>query len=178
MDDIFSGMDSHTVEHISRRIFSQQGLLRQQGMTVVLVTSTCKYQYCRPKLISDMVDKLLPLANIIVVLEGGQITGAGNADSIQSNHDFLSQVQVRVQENDENWEETELAADKSKPQIQVIHGPPTDLADRDPSRRNGDFSVYRYYAEASGRRAVISFLSFMLLWAFCGQFPSKRVILA
>ena len=126
-------------------------------------------------LYSDVVDKLLPWANTIVVLEGGQITGAGSADSIQSNHDFLSRVHM-IQHKDEIEKEAELAISHSKPKREVVEDLPADLAERDPSRRNGDFSVYRYYAEACSHRPVILFLSFMLLWAFCCQFPSKGTI--
>lgn len=110
-----------------------------------------------------MADKLLFWADTIVVLEAGRITGAGDADSIRSNHDFLSQIQIRIQDKNETAVETEAATDQSKSQTGETRGLSLELAERDPSRRNGDFSVYRYYVEACGYLAVILFLFFMLL---------------
>jgi ATP-binding cassette subfamily C (CFTR/MRP) protein 1 len=36
MDDVFSGMDAHTAEFVSRQLLCKRGLLRRQGTTVIL----------------------------------------------------------------------------------------------------------------------------------------------
>lgn len=38
LDDVFSGMDAHTVNLVSRRLLGNDGLLRKRGRTVVLAT--------------------------------------------------------------------------------------------------------------------------------------------
>lgn len=38
MDDVFSGMDAHTSEFVSRHLLGKRGLLRRPGMTVILAT--------------------------------------------------------------------------------------------------------------------------------------------
>lgn len=43
----------------------------------------------------------------------------------------------------------------------------------DLNRQQGYFSVYSYYASASGRLTFISYLIFALFWAFCREFTSK-----
>jgi len=38
LDDVFSGMDAHTVDLVSRLLLGNDGLFRKRGTTVVLAT--------------------------------------------------------------------------------------------------------------------------------------------
>lgn len=38
LDDVFSGMDSHTVDHVSSRLLGSDGFLRNNQATVVIAT--------------------------------------------------------------------------------------------------------------------------------------------
>lgn len=53
----------------------------------------------------------------------------------------------------------------------------TELLDHesltDHTRQNGDFSVYAYYASASGRISLLISLGLTICWSFCREFPSQ-----
>lgn len=49
------------------------------------------------------------------------------------------------------------------------------LAEDDPSRQLGDWSVYKYYFRSIGPNATIIFLVFASGWAFLNAFPSKFI---
>ena len=38
LDDVFSGLDADTEEHIFNKVFGPEGMLRRLGTTVILVT--------------------------------------------------------------------------------------------------------------------------------------------
>ena len=46
-------------------------------------------------------------------------------------------------------------------------------APSDPTRRNGDLSVYTYYVKAGGRTTVVFSLVLIIAWSFCREFSSK-----
>ncbi|KAJ4858374.1 ABC transporter domain-containing protein [Trichoderma breve] len=63
LDDVFSGMDAHTIDVVSSRLFGRVGLLRRQRATVIFSTHH---------------RKLMALSDIIIVLENGKLTTNGD----------------------------------------------------------------------------------------------------
>lgn len=42
-DDVLSGLDSKTLNHVFHAVFGKDGLLRQSQTTVLLATHSCMY---------------------------------------------------------------------------------------------------------------------------------------
>lgn len=52
LDDVFSGMDAHTVDVVSPRLFGHRGLLRKQQATVILTTHHRTEDFSSPENLS------------------------------------------------------------------------------------------------------------------------------
>ncbi|SPJ78215.1 uncharacterized protein FTOL_06604 [Fusarium torulosum] len=68
MDDVFSGMDAHTAEFVSRQLLGKRGLLRRQGTTVILATHS---------------EDLMALADVLIILNGERIDGIGSPEALR-----------------------------------------------------------------------------------------------
>lgn len=120
-------------------------------------------------------DKLLPFADNIIVLDKGKVLTNGSLESLKQSYGNVSVL---------NGIGTQMPEDLEK--SDAYNSPPSqnnrlaseaaavlDASLHDHKRQLGDFSVYRYYADVSGHQAVLFFLIFMILWAICGEFPSR-----
>lgn len=157
LDDIFSGMDSNTIDIVSHRLFGRQGLFRRNLTTVVLATHT---------------DKLLAFADKIIVLDSGSVLEAGSLESLTSSGGYLNSFNPKMLVDFDESDTYDISSATRSDLRTVVQSNPDETL-HDPKRQSGDVSVYRYYAAVSGHKAVLLFLVFMVLWAFCGEFPSK-----
>lgn len=149
IDDSFSGLDAETEERIFIRLFGKQGLLRQLGTTVILVTHAVHR---------------LPYANHIIALnaQGGiaeqgtfeQLRGSGGyVEGLATKHKFDSGALSNVEEIIQN-----ASADNAAESAEIvkIEGKEDELA-----RSEGELSTYKYYFASIGWSR--SFLSLFLL---------------
>jgi len=119
------------------------------------------------------IDKLLPFADNIIVLEDGRILESGSLQSLQASDGYIEKLSLTILDDAENADTYHPLSAQADESAQVETPGSFDEVLHDPCRQNGDFSVYRYYTDVSGHRPIILFLLFMLLWSFCGEFPSK-----
>ncbi|KAJ5737499.1 uncharacterized protein N7483_002624 [Penicillium malachiteum] len=159
LDDVFCGVDAHNINLISNGLFSQHGYFRSAGITVLLVTHT---------------EPLLQHADEIIVLEDGRIVDTGSYEAIirrkpdistkaltntnQVREDGVFQVAERENENQKRAPNTAPPASPSTPKT------------TDHTKRNGAWSVYKYYYDSAGFTPFAFFLFFTLIEAFCSNF--------
>ncbi|KAJ5939096.1 ABC transporter [Penicillium verhagenii] len=173
LDDVFSGMDGHTTQSISNRLFSHEtGLLRKNKTTVILATHN---------------DKILSLADTIIALDGGKVVNVGSPTSVQINNkisrDILLSGTDHLEENidsdelDEIVNESDIIATTSRSpyeeQSNAVSAEDSQFSPlQDTRRKNGESSVYSYYLASSGYIAVGLYTISMALWVFCIEFST------
>ena len=69
LDDILSGLDTTTEEHVFRQVFGPEGLLKRRRSTVVLCTHSVRY---------------LPAADYIIALGDGTVVERGSFDELMT----------------------------------------------------------------------------------------------
>ncbi|KAL4991624.1 P-loop containing nucleoside triphosphate hydrolase protein [Aspergillus falconensis] len=164
LDDIFSGIDTAATETISRNLFGDQGLFRQIQCTIVLATHS---------------PFLLRYADEVVVLADGCVVETGNLASLQSSSTYIQGLQTKLPTSSVSSEKTDTLADAKVSDYQSEYKSEkfeaAEFLERqpdDPARQVGDWSVYGYYASASGRTIVALCLGFVMAWSFCREFPT------
>ncbi|KAK9772947.1 hypothetical protein SCAR479_10457 [Seiridium cardinale] len=159
LDDVFSGMDAHTISHVAGQLFGRQGLLRTQPKTVVLATHN---------------DILMALADTIITLDSGTIVETGTPDTLPKSNGHVSNLGLSL----EPKEVTESQSDVTQIQVQQEQSrttaefvAQTDELLNDVQRKDGDLSVYSYYLASSGYLSVAIFTACVAAWVFCTEFP-------
>lgn len=117
---------------------------------------------------------LLQYADNVIALEDGHILETGSLDSVKSPSSCIQELKTASATSSINRSgitpsekvEPSLLPDKKDEDF-----PEDELDNQDSygdlNRQQGYFSVYSYYASASGRLTFISYLIFALFWAFC-----------
>ncbi|KAJ5794580.1 ABC transporter [Penicillium paradoxum] len=156
LDDALSGLDRRTERQVFNQVFGKEGLLRQLGSTVVLVTHA---------------NYLLPGADQIIVLgREGNIDSQGTFQSLRTTNGFVQKLSIEEYTATNDNGETGTTSALST-QDDLVRAAETDLKDR----QTGEWSVYVYYLHAAGKMNFILFLIFVLLVAFCYNFPNLWV---
>ncbi|KAL4734230.1 P-loop containing nucleoside triphosphate hydrolase protein [Aspergillus similis] len=162
LDDVFSGIDATTAEHIASHLFGSGGLLRKMQATVVLATHS---------------RFLLQHADNIVVLANGGIVATGTFQNLKASNAFLQDMETSLP----NLSPIDVQYEKEtvSPFRDSDGYDDTDEAEshheregENLSRQQGDLSIYAYYASASGRTTVAWCLVGALIWAVCGEFAT------
>lgn len=162
LDDVFSGIDAAATESIAHNLFGKSGLFRQSQTTIVLATHS---------------GFLLQYADNVVVLVDGRIVDTGSLQSLQASNTYIQGLNIASPTPHVTKESNEMPLTPSDSGSQtkneeleaelIDHESSTDL-----TRQTGDFSVYAYYASASGLTSVLISLVLALLWSFCREFPT------
>ena len=145
LDDVFSGVDADTEEHIFRRLFSKSGLLRRNGTTVILVTHAVSR---------------LPYADWVVVLDKkGTISEQGTYYNLREHGAYVANLAVRFKQTatgafDQLAEAKKPAADSAEANEEE---PANSLA-----RKTGDWDTYKHYFAAAGWKSTMS----VFVWSF------------
>ncbi|PYH87605.1 P-loop containing nucleoside triphosphate hydrolase protein [Aspergillus ellipticus CBS 707.79] len=129
LDDVLSALDAQTETRIVDRLLGTNGLLRNIGTTVFLITHTTQH---------------FPLADYIVVLNEGQVSEQGTWDQLRAQSGYISNVILheadrRVQEEGmEDGAEVKSSA-STEPERSM-----------DRVRQKGDTALYSYYFSSMG----------------------------
>jgi ATP-binding cassette, subfamily C (CFTR/MRP), member 1 len=151
-DDILSGLDADTEEHVFQRVFGQDGLIRRRNATSVLCTHTVRH---------------LPSADHIIALgRDGIIVEQGTFDKLMANHDYVHSLGFKAVEASRQIPSDTLMEAKSVlvQQVPMDLVPSIALDERD--RMMGDRTVYRYYLASLGKISITAFLVFGFGWGF------------
>ncbi|EED18573.1 ATP-binding cassette transporter, putative [Talaromyces stipitatus ATCC 10500] len=140
LDDIFSGLDADTEERIFARLFSQQGLFRKLGSTVLLVTHA--------------VHRLSYADLIIAMTADGSIAEQGSFDLLKASAGYVAMLEAQYKAEKAEEEDTKqnqngahTTAIEEEKEEQIIQQESTELhiAQEDLTRQSGDLSLYAYY---------------------------------
>ncbi|KAF2715991.1 putative ABC transporter [Polychaeton citri CBS 116435] len=150
MDDILSGLDSQTKSLICKNVLGKTGLLEKHGKTRILVT----HSYAL--LDADQVIQLSMGGPTLVVTKPSK---ALQRFESRDNSDIVDEVN-----KDDAEPDLELG-----PKAHLI--PSSDESEiKGSPRRNGDWTIYRYYFSASGWLHLLGFTFVGAVFAFCQSF--------
>ncbi|KAH8682050.1 ABC transporter [Xylariales sp. PMI_506] len=164
LDDVFSGMDTHTVESISQRLLSKDGYFRKNNTTVILATHS---------------HKLMGMADSILVLANGRIIEAGAPQTLMANDGYVATLGLKLSDDEleaEPKEQDGLSQTISRIETAIEESMAAQVADLkeedDLTRKSGNFGVYKYYFDSAGLMLVILFVACIATWIFCSEFPT------
>ncbi|KAF5625992.1 multidrug resistance-associated 1 [Fusarium sp. NRRL 52700] len=138
LDDVFSGQDASTEEHIYRMLFSQSGLLREFGTTVICVTN----------------------ANHVVALsEQGTIQHQGTFEQLKNDTDYFSGLHLRQNGAPKEDNDSTKANDK-------LTSAPQGLEEETESanRALGELATYGYYFNTVPKWHVLLLVTLTVLF--------------
>ena len=150
-DDVLSGLDAVTKDHVFKGVFGPGGLLQQNACTVVFCTHD--------------VD-LLPKADHIIALgTDGQIVESGSFVKLARSPGYIGSLSVRKKQKS-----------SVDGRIHETVGVPSDLAfkddnqaevkaSEDKSRRLGDTAIYKYFFRRIGLWRLLVFAFYQSGWA-------------
>lgn len=150
LDNVLSGLDRKTEEHVFRKVIGAGGLLSKLGATVILCTQAAH---------------ILTMADHVVVLGNGTIVEEGSLSDLRCSVDLNPQfAQI---ENNPATGTTSQAGRSSKLDVPPItsHNSAADI-----SRQQGDFSAYKTYFSRLGKASVGVFFVSGLVFAFLYNF--------
>ncbi|KAK1675658.1 P-loop containing nucleoside triphosphate hydrolase protein [Colletotrichum godetiae] len=158
LDDVLSGLDATTEEHVFSRVFGNAGIVRQRRITAVLCTHSVRH---------------LPLADHIIALGVDcTVVEQGSFADLQTNGKYVQSL--KIQEAETTPEEKSEAANQPEeaPLAQTVTQV-SDLAEEpDKARQLGDVAVYRHYFGSMARWVIAVFVFWCCAYAFCMNFPT------
>ena len=165
LDDVLSGLDMDTEQRVFHRLLGQDGLLRRQGATTIVASSS---------------SKRLPFADHIVVLnEKGRITEQGSFRELNILGGYVSSFELQpadwaVRSTEMTNLDQVLAMATTNKIVYPTLPPskePATTTEFEANKRTGDLAIYSYYAKSVGLFAVIVFIVAMCSYVFCISFP-------
>ncbi|KAK2853332.1 hypothetical protein FQN49_005174 [Arthroderma sp. PD_2] len=155
LDDVLSGIDAATENHIFHHLLGEEGLLRRLGTTVIITSSS---------------PKRIPYADHIVALDAeGRIAEQGKFDELNASGGYVSTFNLPSPD----WlfkPEPESPLPKA---VVTTDVPQTsDELEAAANRRMGDMAIYLYYARSIGWPTTIVFMFFISAFVFCISFPT------
>lgn len=167
LDDVFSGLDKDTEEHIFKKLFSRSGPLRKMGTTVIMVTHAVHR---------------LPHADMIVSIgQEGRVTEQGNYHTLLGSDGYVHSLEANIkqhgaQQQDEGEEEASPAAGSLfKARSATVNADVEDSEARDLIRRTGEWSTYKHWFKSCGYVASILSVIEAFLWMGAVQTPGVLV---
>lgn len=111
------------------------------------------------------------LANHVIALDGGRTIETAQTDELLQGGSYVSTLGL-LPPPEHAIEETPEANVDSNDSPEVLKAPTESDDDNDVRRKNGDFSVYKYYITSSGYGVFAANMFFMAIWIFCTEFSS------
>ncbi|PVH82064.1 P-loop containing nucleoside triphosphate hydrolase protein [Cadophora sp. DSE1049] len=157
-DDILSGLDADTEEHVFNKVFSPTGLIRQKKATAVLCTHSVRH---------------LPSADHIVALGAdGRVVQQGTFQELMSNQSgYVYSLGVKEHKKESSNHSVSPAKDSAtfvSQQPQVLAAVSSPEGDQD--RILGDATVYRHYFSRVNPWNIAAMVTLSLGWGFFCNF--------
>lgn len=155
LDDVFSGLDAETEDHVFTRLFGAEGLLRQMGTTVLLVTHA--------------VHRLSFSDHVVSLDSSGHISEQGSFAQLKTSGGYVQNLTTKLRTNSDSGvkEQPELAtlnAPAFKIEVNEHEAQAEEL-----NRQTGDFSVYKYYFASIGWKRTLVFSMFVVLYGVASK---------
>jgi ATP-binding cassette, subfamily C (CFTR/MRP), member 1 len=112
----------------------------------------------------------------IITIEDGKIAECGSLASLLETDGYVSRLEGPLSRREDVTEQLGTVASMITPDGTEI--PKEADKERGQSlvdirRKNGDFSVYKYYLDSSGNTAVAFYVVFIASWIIFTEFPGK-----
>ncbi|KAM0544993.1 hypothetical protein ACHAPJ_011574 [Fusarium lateritium] len=150
LDDVTSALDGHTMSSLITNLFSENGVVRSQGMSVVVATHSVQ---------------ILRLANQVLLMNhDGQVIDSGSYEELVTRQEYFAKHQTANSSQPSSSEE-ELPAivrelETSREEYEARLQTKVD----DLRRKEGDWKSFTYYLGAMG---WLSFIIFVAGMAIC-----------
>lgn len=166
LDDVFSGLDKDTEEHIFKKLFNKSGPLRRMGTTVIMVTHA--------------VHRLSHADMILSVGEKGQITERGSLSTLLQGSGYVRSLNLNAKRRDHGQDESHAAETEDNSPLLKTRSAlnTTDVEDdeaRDLIRRTGEWSSYKHWFKSCGYVSSLLSLVEASLWMVAVQTPGVLV---
>lgn len=131
LDDIFSGLDADTEEHVFKSLFARGGLFRRLGTTVLLATHA--------------VHRLSYADHIVAMESDGSVAEQGTLEELKAGGGYVTllNAQYKDQANHEIDPQQQRATKLALADSDQGNG--IDTVEEDLTRQDGDFALYLYY---------------------------------
>ncbi|EFX02174.1 ABC multidrug transporter [Grosmannia clavigera kw1407] len=146
LDDVFSGLDADTEEHIFARLFSRQGGLfrnRQPGATKTMTTVL---------LVTHAVHRLAYADHVIAMAPDGTIAEQGTLGQLEKAGGYVASLKARQRGQEGEETDGKVRADQNRTDKQAAPGivmaeesEGGHMLDESDHRSTGDFSLYMYF---------------------------------
>ncbi|KAM0429988.1 hypothetical protein ACHAPT_005994 [Fusarium lateritium] len=129
LDDVFAGQDAATEEHIHRTLFSEGGLFREMGTTIVCVTNA--------------IHRLVHADHVIALSEQGFILHQGTFEQLKTDTAYFKGL--HFEQNGSATDNNDAIA--KGPGQSTASGPPAPVEEGQASvgQGLGEFATYGYY---------------------------------
>ncbi|KAL4976783.1 P-loop containing nucleoside triphosphate hydrolase protein [Aspergillus desertorum] len=155
LDDVFSGLDTETENHIFHHLLGDHGLLRSLNATVLFASSSVNR---------------VPFADHVIVLDRhGYIAEQGSFSALNATGGYISSFALNRAGADIK------ASAKNKSGGLNAQANTTRKAfdiELESYRGNGDMSIYLYYVQSVGWLPTMAFAVAITGFVFCISFPS------
>ncbi|KAG9235150.1 hypothetical protein BJ875DRAFT_495249 [Amylocarpus encephaloides] len=148
LDDVLSGLDPTTEDHVFNSLLGSEGIWRASGATVILTTNNIHR---------------LPYADHIIVLgEDGKLVQQGSLTELNSSAGYVQGLEIQCLDGFETAKKHEAA----QPALPLANSPHETLQ-QEGDRRTGDSTIYYYYARVLGIKKSIGFVAALCCYVFC-----------
>ncbi|KAF4435232.1 multidrug resistance [Fusarium acutatum] len=149
-DDVLSGLDARTTDHVFRHVFGRDGMLRRRGATAILCTHNPRH--------SEAADHTIRISSNGEVAEEKPTANT----NVLPNSDPVS-----------DSEPTSTEALESAQEPAPSHSPPAVAmtAEEAAARKLGDTSVFGYYIRTIGLIPILAFTFACVCNGFLNNFP-------
>ncbi|KAI8633154.1 putative ABC transporter [Xylariaceae sp. FL1651] len=145
-DDILSGLDVRTKQHVFDQVFGPKGLCKAEGLTAVLVTHETK---------------LIPHADEITVMYEGKVAEHGTFSQLNSQDGYVGSL---------NLEQRETELPQTLPAALQSDNTAIDDLREIFNKKTSDWAVYKYYFKSIGWLASLTTLITAISYAFGFEF--------
>ncbi|CZR62077.1 related to multidrug resistance protein [Phialocephala subalpina] len=159
LDDVFSGLDAETEDHICINLLGKEGLFRQMGTTVLFATHA--------------VQRLSYADHIIALSLTGQIVEQGPFEQLKSAGGYVQSLALKLKvegspsPRERNPENT--AAGAKSATVLSAEAEEIEISAEDLNRQTGDFAVYKYYFSSIGWASSSMFFGWVVLYGVASK---------
>lgn len=158
LDDIFSGLDADTEDHIFSKLFSADGLFRKLATTVIFATHA--------------VHRLPQADHIIALAVDGSIVEQGAYASLAKAGGYVQNLASKVKkQGQETPQRTAKAPSPSNKKVRSAPAIPIGNA----ARTTGDWKTYAYYFKSAGITSTALSCVWSLLFILSTKLPGLLV---
>ncbi|KAK3322938.1 P-loop containing nucleoside triphosphate hydrolase protein [Apodospora peruviana] len=202
LDDVLSGLDTSTENHVFHSLFGEKGIIRELGSTVVVVSSSAKRLPYSDHIISLGADGQingqgtfhelnnaggyvssfsLPPADWKQDIKGGDVAGFDDInsafdDNVSEHDEELGKATTQHKEHAGGSSDDSVtgSSETAMTRPSSTRGVDGQSGD-DKSRRTGDVQIYLYYVRSVGWWATLLFVAAIVGFVFSMSFPTVWV---